>query len=339
MIKIKRIIAIAVILILTLGLFSGCGAQQGSSSNNNQTKASEESNGKSIYPLKVKDSTGYEMTIEKKPEAIVSMTLGTDEMLLSLTDKSKIKALSGKIAEDEGISNVADKAKDFTKAEQNIETIISLKPDIVFAANWMKKEDVQQLRDAKIPVYCYATATNIEEQKKVIMEIAHVIGEDSRGQQIVNDMDTRLNAVEDKIKSLKPEEKLTVMDYDDSYGYTYGKGSTFDDISAKAGLINIASKEGLQASERISKEKIVQMNPDVIILPSWSYDKKQDPVKLAEEFKNDKSLAHVKAIKNNRVYLLPDKHLTCVSQYIILGVEDLAKAVYPQLFISAKESK
>ncbi len=39
-----------------------------------------------MYPLTVTDSLGTEMVIEAKPEKIVSMILGTDEMLLELVD-------------------------------------------------------------------------------------------------------------------------------------------------------------------------------------------------------------------------------------------------------------
>jgi len=347
MLKINKFIALSVAVFMIIAVFSGCGAKDGNGAKDSsataeqgtagqgqqeaQEKAQEYKKDAGVYPLKVKDFDGYEMTIEKKPESIVSLDLGTDEILLSLVDKSRIKALSGKSAEDEGISNIADKAKEFPKAEQNVEMVISLRPDIVFAASWMGKEMIQQIRDAKIPVYCHGTATSIEEQKKVILEIAHVLGEDAKGQEIVADMDKKLKEIEEKVKTLKPEEKLTVLSYN-SYGTTHGKGTTFDDIVTRAGLINCVAEAGMEEYPKISKEKIVELNPDVIILPTWYYEKKEDPVAFADEVKRDKSLASVKAIKNDRVYMLPEKHMSCVSQYIVLGVEDVAKAVYPHLF-------
>ncbi|MCR4435126.1 MAG: ABC transporter substrate-binding protein [Clostridiales bacterium] len=337
MLKAKRMAAAAAVLLLLTGMLAACGSRQGGTSG--QSTAAEPSGQpstpaaaeQSAFPLKVKDSTGYEMTIDKKPKAIVSLTLGTDEMLLSLVDGSRIKALSGKIAEDDGISNIADRAGAFLKAENNLELVISLKPDIVFAADWMRKEGIQQMRDAKIPVYCYKTANSIEEQKSTLMEIARVVGEEAKGREIVEDMDKRINAVEEKVKTLKPEERLTVLSYN-SYGSTSSKGTTFDDIVTRAGLINAAAQAGLEPNAQISKEKIVEINPDVLFLPLWSYDKKQDPAAFADEIRKDKSLASVKAVKNNRIYLLPDKHMSAISQYIALGVEDAAKAAYPQLF-------
>lgn len=286
---------------------------------------------KEIYPMTVKDAHGTEITLESKPEKIVSLTLGTDEMLLSIVEQNRILALSGAIAEDKGISNVADKAKDFDKAENNIEKVISLNPDIVFAANWMKKEQLDQMRDAGIKVYCYGTASDIESQKNVVMEIAKVVGEEEKGKELVDEMDNKIKEISESLKELKEEDKVRVMSYN-SFGSTNAKGTTFDDIVKKAGCINAATEAGLESWANISKEKIIEINPDIIIVPAWSYDEKKDPKDFADSILNDESLKEINAVKNGKVIMLADKHMNCVSQYIVYGVEDLAKAVYPELF-------
>lgn len=333
--RIGKSLAWLAVAMMMLGILAGCGSNPASTEGTKaQTAATAPTGAKGDnvqYPLTVKDFSGNELTLAQKPERIVSLTLGTDEMLLSLVEPGRIQALSGKLAEDEGISNIAAEAKNFRKAENNIETIISLKPDLVFAASWMKKEQIQQLLDAKIPVYLYGTATNLDEQKKVVSEVARLVGEPAKGQAMVAEMDKTLQKVADKVKDIKPENKLTVLDYN-SFGSTKGKGSNFDDMAQRAGLINVAAQAGLTGYPKISKEKIVELNPDVIVLPSWSYDKKKDPANLAQDLEKDQSLATVKAIKNHRVFMLPDKHMVSVSQYMALGVEDLAKAAYPDLF-------
>lgn len=321
-----KVVGLLLAIILLAGVLTGCGTK--AAVQNSGTAATQQAQ---TFPLKVTDFNGFEMTIPKKPERIISLTLGTDEMLLSLVDKSRIKYLSGKIADDAGISNVADQAKSFPKAENNLETIIAAKPDLVLAASWMKKEAIQQLRDAGIPVYCYGTPTNIEEQKKVVLETAHLVGEDAGGQQIVADMDKKLQDIAARLQTLKPGERLSVLSYN-TFGSSSGLGTMFDDLAGKADLVNLVSKAGLKQYSQLSREEIVKLNPDIIIIPSWSYDKKRDPASFLTELETDKSLAGVNAVKNHRVYMLPDKHMTCVSQYIVLGVEALAKAAYPQLF-------
>ncbi|MCM1992294.1 ABC transporter substrate-binding protein [Oceanirhabdus seepicola] len=335
-------------LIIGMFLMVGCGQvaenngnNQGKENNKNITSKDNSKNNKkeenkevekeeSIYPLTVKDSLGTEMTIESKPEKIISLTLGTDEMLLSLVDHEKILALSGKIAENKGASNVSDIAVNFDKAESNIEKVISLQPELVFASSWIKKEKIDQMREAGIIVYCYGTANNIEQQKEIILEVANIVGEKENGEKLVKEMDDKLNFIKEKLAGLKEEDKLRVLSYT-SYGSTNAKGTTFDDVAKKAGCINVASEADLEGWPQISKEKIIELNPDIITLPSVSYDDKT-PEDFKKSIMEDESFKDVKAVKEGRVYLLPDKHMSAVSQYIVFGVEDLAKAAYPDLF-------
>lgn len=320
-----KLMVLMLTLVLAVVALSGCGS---STEPTRETTTKEEGTG---FPMTVTDATGAQMTIETKPESVLSMTLGSDEMLLTMVDPAKIKALSGKISEDAGISNVADRAVEFVKAENNIETILSLDPDIVLAASWLKQESIQQLRDANILVYCYETPNNIQQQKEVILVLGTVLGEEAKAQSMVEEMEARIGAVAEKVSSIKVEDRLTVLTYNSSE-LTDGKDSMFEDVANQAGVINLPSLEGYAFSDEISKEKIIEMNPDILILPSWSYDPEEDPAEFAEQIKNDPSFASINAVKNHRVYQMEDKHLVAVSQYIVLGVEDLAKIAYPELF-------
>lgn len=346
----KRIIALLTALLMVTVIFAGCGSSvQGTKADTTDTasapaaastvqqeqsaqaKEPQSTLETTAFPLKVKDAKNVEMTIEKKPEKIVSLTLGTDEMLFSLVDRSRIVGITN-LSTDPGLSNIVDAAKDFPVKLNNtdVEKIISLQPDLIFMADWNDEKIVKQLRDAKFNVYVYKTPSGVDEQKKTIMEIARLVGDDKKGQELTAWMDSKLKAVEDKVKTIGDDKKLTAMCLDSFY-YTYGKNTTFDDIAARAGLINLGVKAGITGWQQITKEKIVEMNPDVIFLPAWSYQG-FDAKKFADDFKKDKSLAGVKAVKNNRVYMIPDAHMTSISQNIVLGVEDTAKAVYPDLF-------
>jgi len=343
----KKILPLILLLAITVGAFAGCGSKTQDTESSSTgvvsgadqaedrqvddksggTEAAKEDNG---FPMTVKDARGTEMTIAKKPEKIVSLTLGTDEMLFRLVDESRIKGITF-LSEDPGLSNIVDIAKEFpVKLNNEVEKIISLQPDIVFAADWADEKVIKQLQDAKINVYAYKTPNGIEDQKKTVMEIARLVGEQKKGEELVKWMEDELKKVEEKMGNLADNQKLTALSLD-SFFYTYGKNTTFDDIAGRAGLVNLASKESIEGWQQLSKEKVVEMNPDVIFLPSWSYEG-FDAKEFAEEFKSDRALAEVSAVKNNRVLMLSEAHMTSVSHNIVLGVEDAAKAVYPELF-------
>ena len=339
--NIKTIIAIAISVLMITSLFAACSkkVQQAQANQTTQvqtaqtrtTETEKASEAVSAYPLKVTDAGGTEMTIEKEPVSIISLTLGSDEMLLGLVDKNRIKALCI-YAEDAGISNIAEEAKAIPDraSMKSIEKIIEMQPDLVITDTWTKPEEIQQLRDAKITVYVFATPNNYDAQKKVIMELAHVVGADENGTELTAWMDKKLKAIQEKLKSIKPEDKLRVLDYGEMG--SSGIGTNFDDIVTRAGLINVVAEAGIEGWPTLSKEKIIEMNPDIIVLPSWYYDSKNSLQGMKDALKADTSLATVNAVKNDRLISVPNPHLSAISQYVVLGIEDIAAAAYPELF-------
>ena len=77
---------------------------------------------------------------------------------------------------------------------------------------------------------------------------------------------------------------------------------------------------------------IIKYNPDILSIPAWFYDAKNNEKSFKDKIMKDKSLAGLKTIKSNKLIAITYKHITAVSQYAVLGVEDTAKAAYPELF-------
>ncbi len=296
-----------------------------------QSTAAQQEESTQKFPMEVVDATGFEMTIESEPQRIVSLTLGSDEMLMGMLDESRILALT-KYADDEGISNIAGEAAKVEKRASfaQIEELIAMGPDLVITDTWADPNEIKQLREIGINVYAFQTPSNIEQQKAMILELAKITGVDEKGQKLVNWMDEKLAEVEKRLSKLKPEEKLTVLDYGEMG--SSGKGTNYDDIVTRAGLINVVSEAGIEGWPVISKEQIIEFNPDVITLPSWFYDDNNSLQGMIDTLKSDESLKTVKAISNDRFISVPNPHISAISQYVVLGVEDMAKAAYPQLF-------
>ena len=261
----------------------------------------------------------------KKYNHIISLTLSGDEMLLGLVSENRIAGLSGKINEDKEISNIADKAKKFPKVESNEEILISLEPDLIIVADWVTKkiDDIGAIIGAK--VYYYKTPNSYEEQKKVIRDLANLVEEKENGEKLIKNMDDKLKVLQNKIAKNYKGAKPRILMYT-SFGTTSGKNTTFDDMVKLINGINVVSEAGINKYQDISKEKIIELNPDIIIVP---IAKKYDNVtKVSKLFFEDPSLKNVKAVKNKKVYFVQYKDITATSQYMIDNIENLAKVVY-----------
>ena len=261
----------------------------------------------------------------KKYNHIVSLTLSGDEMLLGLVPENRIAGLSGKINEDKEISNIVDKAKKFPKVEGNEEVLMSLEPDLIIVADWLSKRitDIGAITGAK--VYFYKTPNSYEEQKKLIRDLANLVEEKENGEKLIKNMDERLKALQNKIAKNYKGVKPKILMYT-SFGTTSGKNTTFNDMVKLINGVNVVAEAGIDGFKDISKEKLIELNPDIIIVP---IAKKYDNVnKISKLFFEDPSFRNVKAIKNKKVYFIQYKDITPTSQYMINSIEELAKVVY-----------
>ena len=261
----------------------------------------------------------------KKYNHIVSLTLSGDEMLLGLVPENRIAGLSGKINQDKEISNIVDKAKKFPKVEGNEEVLMSLEPDLIIVADWLSKRitDIGAITGAK--VYFYKTPNSYEEQKKLIRDLANLVEEKENGEKLIKNMDDRLKALQNKIAKNYKGVKPRILMYT-SFGTTSGKNTTFNDMVKLINGVNVVAEAGIDGFKDISKEKVIELNPDIIIVP---IAKKYDNVnKISKLFFEDPSFRNVKAIKNKKVYFIQYKDITPTSQYMINSIEELAKVVY-----------
>ncbi len=270
----------------------------------------------------------FTFAIEKnyKYKKIVSMSMASDELLYALVSKDRILALSGNSDKNEMRSALWNKINDFNQVKDNVEQIMALEPNLVIVPNWIKKTVISQLEDAGINIYVYDTPSNFQEEKNLIKELSCLLEVKNIGARIIKDMDTRLLAIQQKIKkSGKPCPR--VLEYS-HYGSTNGKGSMFDDMLSNIYCKNVASEIGIYRFAKISKELVIDLNPEIILIPIWDSTSAKNCSKFFTFIKNDKSLAEVDAIKNNKVYAIPGKYVYMYSQYIIDGMEEIANSIY-----------
>ena len=276
------------------------------------------------FPRTVVDATGQAHYMKERPQRIVSLTLGTDELLLSLVDPSRLAAVTF-LAPSSIWTNVADKAQGLKTVGSDPELIAALQPDLVIAATYTNADGIKLLKDLGFQVITMQLLDSVAQIKDNIRFVAQVVGEETKGEQLVAQMEARLQEVE--AAAAKATSKPRVMFYS-SFGTTAGVGSTGADIIKRAGGINVAEEAGIGPFGSISLEKIVELNPDVIIMDQYSPDNQPQ---WREEFVGHPALTTVNAVKNKQTYVIPAKHMTSVSQFIAEAVYDMAKVLHPTL--------
>ena len=123
------------------------------------------------------DDMGTEIVLHEKPQRIVSLNLGTDEILLALAPPEQIAALSSYV-DDAGLSCMAEAAKAVPVKlhDKSPERVLAQHPDLVLTTDSVPKELVASMRDLGLTVFVSKTPKSIEAVFPRIKSIGKVIG-------------------------------------------------------------------------------------------------------------------------------------------------------------------
>ena len=285
------------------------------------------------FPMTVIDDLGTEITISAKPQRIVSLTVFSDDVLIEVVDKKRLVAVTT-FAEDKDISNIADRVADMpNKIALNVEIVLSLKPDLVLVANWSDADNVKQLRNLGVAVYLMESALTVDTIAEKIRTLSKIVGETEKGEAVIADMNGRLKKVTDKVNAISDVRRLSVLDYA-VWGTAQGEGTSWAEVVAKAGLINSVGDLPVNdwGQVPLSKEKLIELDPDIIILPGWVYGDPDGANNFYIQTMDDPALKGMSAIKNEQAFKMPENLKTTTSQYIVDAIEFLAALAYPDLF-------
>lgn len=273
------------------------------------------------------DTDGKEIKNLPRPCRIVSLTIRSDEILMELAERKTIVALS-KWADDPVASNVAGEAKQIPlRALPSEEMILGMKPDLVIASQSQPYDLIYRLRSLGIPVYVCPLAHSINDTEKLILDLGKLLHREAKAQQMVNRMEDVVQEFAQKAATIPEDKRVTVYRFTVSGG-NGGKNTYYDDVCQKAGVKNAAAQMVFRGTQLLPKEQVLQMNPDVIFLPTWDWSGKLDLAAYKRDIVEDPALQTVNAIRNKRLYVIPDTHMLCSSQYMVECIRDIYEACY-----------
>lgn len=308
----KKFFLLALIVLAMLA--AACGPQQ----------RSADSEGRVLYT--VTDATGTKLSFTQKPQRIASLNVSTDEILLDLVDNKRLIALST-LADDSSICSAGDKVQAVKNraASSNPESVLALQPDLVIVPDY-SMEPVNALRSTGLKVYVCHTPNTMKEIMQLIRELGAATGDKEQGEAMAASLQRDLSAVREKALQAAGDKQLKVLAL--SFTGPLGMKGTFSDLCHYAGVKNALEGVDIPYQSNLSEEKMLEINPDMIITPSWDYSKKGDPEEFRKKILQNPVYKNVKAVKNNRVVRLHDQYLYSTSQYTLKAVEELAQAAY-----------
>ncbi|MGS2613814.1 ABC transporter substrate-binding protein [Micromonospora sp. LZ34] len=248
--------------------------------------------GTAAYPVTVGD-----LTLEKRPEKIVSLSASATEMLYAIGAGPQVTAV------DDNSNYPPDAPKtDLSGFSPNAEAIAGKSPDLVVLSDDRNKI-VEQLGTLKIPVYITSAATTLDDSYRQITDLGALTGHPAEAADVTKRMKDDIA----KLVAGLPQraEKLTYYHELGPELYTATSKTFIGSLYAMAGLANIADPADADGKNggypQLSQEVIVKADPDFVFLADTKCCQQS-----AETVKARAGWAGITAVKNNQVVALDD---------------------------------
>jgi iron complex transport system substrate-binding protein len=328
----NKIVALLLVVLLSLSIAAcGAGSTGDSAAKNGASPAASQPAVKPAdaagatatkYPLKMKDTTGTEITLQKAPQRIVSTSTAETEILFALGLGDRIVAVSD-------FDNYPEEAKTKPKvggvSAPNVEAVLAANADLVITGISIKEDALGKLRSLNLPLYKFEPKS-IDDIFANVLVLGQLTDKQKEAQELVDKMKKEIDRIKTAVSAVKPEQKKKVY-IEFSPGYTVGKGEFMDEVLTLAGGINIAADT--KGYNKINEEKIIQDNPAVIFYTTGTKDKAGQT--LDQIIKSRNGWDKIEAVKNNQLVGVNQDTLNRPGPRIVEGLLTIAKGIYPDL--------
>jgi|Deesub1362A_J573_1020465.scaffolds.fasta_scaffold03055_5 iron complex transport system substrate-binding protein len=335
----KLLLVVIAFVLLMFGAVS-CTMQQAKHDTPSETE------GGVRYPLTITDSAGKTVVLDGPVEKAVVLNSRVAEAMRLLGVQDRIIAVSDSIIEScKQFPMLSKKPSIGSGLRPCVETIVSFKPDVVFA--WVRRPDPKVLQEDELEAAGIKVIRLDLYKAKTLLGEIKILGEifDRKAEleAYIDWHDKYINLIKSRVATISEEDRVRVFIESDGAGKNpgtrraMGGRSGIQELVTIAGGINIAADYIPKTSGDVETEWILAENPDVIIgreMRRAGGFETNDPADMREHYQEIKELPgfaeKVKAVVNNRVYIISSDVVG--GPALPVGAAYLAKWFYPEKF-------
>ena len=198
------------------------------------------------------------------------------------------------------------------------EEILAARPDMVIASVPYRMESLAEIMKSGVPSLCFSPKS-LADVYQDMLHIARLMGEEARGEALVERMENEIAAVRQKNeRSAKP------LVYCEEWGKPLILSQRW-----VAELVDAAGGRFLgEPGKQVREEEVVSADPDVIVA-AWCGAGDRVPL---EKIVARRGWDQTKAARKGQVYCINDEFLNTPATTLLDGLRALAAAIHPEGF-------
>lgn len=271
----------------------------------------------------VTDDSGKTVLIREEPQRIVSLAPSNTEILYALGLEDRIVAVTERCDYPPA---TADKPKVGGFSTVNIEKVIAMEPDLIFAAPANTDEVIDRLRSLGMTVVILdpQTITGVLHD----IELAgRATGQEEQASTLIEGLGVRIGAVAKKAAENTAEDpSIAHVIWHDPL-WVSGRGTFQDEVITLAGGTNAFGS--VDDWSIVSLEEFITTNPDYILVSSGSGMDRDGYDAIYNYIINEPRLQRLDAVRNGHVYVIDADVVSRGSPRIVDALEEVADYLHP----------
>ena len=276
-------------------------------------------------PMTFTDGLGRTVNLSGPAQRVVSLAPSNTEILFA------VGAGAQTVGRDEFSDYPAEAvnlpAIGGSYGKYNLEAIVALKPDLVLAAEINTAAQVQAMADLGLTVYLLPNPVTLDEMYGNLETVARMTGHETETASLIESLQARVATVVEKANRAadRPLVYYELDATDPNAPFTAGAGTFVDKLITMAGGENAANILE-SAWAQISAEKLIELNPAIILLGDAAYGTTPESVAKRSGWNA------IDAVKNSKIYPFDDNLASRPGPRMVDGLETLIKNIHPELY-------
>lgn len=272
-------------------------------------------------PTRIIEHTMGETAVPENPQRIVALEPFALESLLAMGIQpvgAPLDGLNTHLQDKvEGITNIGN--------PPNLESVVALKPDLIIGSQYANQEIYSQAGQIAPTVLFQFTGSG--DWKQVINSVGNAINEKELATKVLADYNQRIEDFKAQMgDSLSETEVSLVRVYPDGISL-YQKGSFAGTILEDAGLSRPSAQQGEDVQIKVTKERILDADGDVMFVWTYSFDEKQkaEAETKLKQLQDDPLWSKLNVVQKGQVYEVGEHWLGTGEIAANLVIDDLFK--------------
>ena len=273
------------------------------------------------YPLIIRDDAGRTVEMQFEPKRIVSLSPGNTEILFALDLGERVVGVTDHC---DYPAEARDKPKVGGFATVNVERVVSLEPDIVFATGGVQMQLANRLENLGFKTVVLSPRT-VEGILRDIELVGRITNANQQASTLVRRLRGRIEFVRSATRTVLSRPRVYYEIWHSPL-MSAGKGTWIDELIELAGGSNIFS-DSSDPYPIINSELVIERDPEIIVI------KRGYMGGVAEEdIIRRPGWSRISAVKTGRIYEVEENILIRPGPRIVDGLEALARLIHPQFF-------